>query len=111
MSGYIAQVSRILEDFIKIDSVKEHFLLEPQGVVHLYTQYDNGIIKEFYSCNFKDIENEPNLSKINLLFNVFDTILLKEKGLTVKNVSFLQFDQTAVGPGRRYQAQFCFRGY
>lgn len=87
------------------------FHLDLQGVVHLYTLFENGEIREFYSCSFKDAVQEPELFKINLLFKVFDTQQLQQEGLTIKNVSYVEFDQTKVGPGRRYQAQFSFRGY
>lgn len=110
MSAHVAAVTERINHFIKTNSVQPWFKLDLQGVVHMYTQYEDGIIKEFYSCSFKSVGEEPELYKINRLYRVFDSPILQDEGLLIRNVSYLEFDQTQVGPGKRYQVQFSFRG-
>lgn len=109
MTAYINKVSSIIEAYIKTNSVLPHFKLEVQGVVHMYTQLDVSSLMEVYSCSFKS--EDTQLYQLSKLYTVFNHSELKEKGLTVKNVSYLEFDNTAVGPGKRYQVQLSFRGY
>lgn len=110
MSGFVAEVKTIIEKFIMDYIPQSTFNLELQGVVHMYTQYEDGIIREYYSCSFKDLNSDPDLAKINILFNSFNIDALQQVGLLIKNVSYIEFTQTAVGPGKRYQIQFSFRG-
>lgn len=75
----------------------------------MYTQLDSGALLEVYSCSFKSEDVE--LYRLSQLYTVFNHSQLKEKGLFVKNVSYLEFDNTAVGQGKRYQVQMSFRGF
>lgn len=111
MSGYVDQVTEIINQFLKGGRINIRFDLQLQGVAHMYTQYEDGIIKEFYSCSFIDLKDDPTINKINTLYNDLNTTYLQQQGLTIRNVSYVDFNQTKVGPGKRYQAQFTFRGY
>lgn len=108
MTADIKRVSEIISEYITTNLVRPKFNLEPQGVVHLYTVFEDSKIVEYYSCSFK--EDDVQLFKINKLFAAFNTEALQKKSLYIKNVSYIEFDQTAVGPGKRYQVQFSFRG-
>lgn len=109
MTAYINEVSKIINDYIKTNLVTPYFTLESQGVVHMYTQLDSSSLQEVYSCSFKS--EDTKLYHLSKLYTVFNHSQLKEKGLIVKNVSYLEFDSTAVGQGRRYQVQMSFRGF
>lgn len=109
MTAYINKVSSIINDYVKTNLVKAYFHLEPQGVVHMYTQLDSSSLIEVYSCSFKS--EDIKLYHLSQLYTVFNHSQLKEKGLIVKNVSYLEFDSTTEGQGRRYQVQLSFRGF
>lgn len=109
MTAYINKVSEIIRSYINTNLVKPYFQLEMQGVVHMYTQLETDYLLEIYSCSFKS--GDVQLYNLSKLFTVFNHSQLKEKGLTVKNVSYLEFDDTKQDLEKRYQVQLSFRGF
>lgn len=108
MTAFIKEVSEILKNFIERREIESRFPLEMQGVVHIYTSIVDGSMREYYSCSFK-CHHGVDLYQLNSFYKLFDSPTLLQQGLKIENVSYLEFDQTAVGPGKRYQAQFSFR--